>query len=213
VEDHPLFRLGLARTLREHGGFEVCGEAASASAALDGLRQVVCDAVVLDISLPGGNGIELVKQIVAEHPGLQVLMLSMHPEGEYALQALRAGARGYLAKGSAPESLVAALHEVLEGGVYVSPGFRKQLIYRVVSTETGEANPLDRLTARELEVLRFMGDGCSSKQTAEALQISVKTIESHRLHIKEKLELQHASELVSFAMQWRQHAAAADAAR
>ncbi len=203
VDDHPLFRRGLAQTLSESDEFEVCGEAATAAEAMAALRQIACDAAVLDISLHGDDGIELLKEILKEHPDLPVLMLSVHPEGNYAFPALRAGARGYLTKNCALKELGIALRKVLDGGVYVSPQFGRQLIFKLVRNEG--ANPLERLTEREMEVFRQVGEGASSKEIAAALQLSVKTVESHRLHIKDKLELEHASEMVRFAALWRQY--------
>ena len=152
VDDHPIFRHGIVQLINTEPDFFVCGEASSAPQALSALRTVEADAAVLDVSLQGTNGIELLKQIRAEHPDLPVLMLSMHDEKHYALRALRAGAAGY--------------------------------------------------TDREVEVLQLIGEGRSSREIATDLNLSVKTVESHRLHMKEKLRLKNAAELVRFAADW-----------
>lgn len=203
VDDHPIFRLGLTRLIDQDSEFEVCGQAESAPQALGALRQTEADAVVINVSLPGTNGLELVKQLRAEHPALPILMLSVHDEQTYALRCLRAGASGYLMKTGNDQLFVTALRKIVAGGVYVSPAFGEQLIYKVASSkEQGTQSPLQALTDRELEILQHVGTGRSSREIAEALHLSVKTVESHRLHIKEKLGLGDAGKLVRFATEW-----------
>lgn len=212
VDDHPVFRLGLVKLLEDEAGFSVCGTAGTAADALSFLRQQRCDAAVVDISLPGANGIELVKQILAEHPGLPILLVSMHDESVYALRALRAGALGYVMKRDAPTAIIDALGKILTGQIAVSPAFGEQLIYRMArGNAVGEGSPIDCLSDRELEVLHLVGEGQNSHQIANSLHLSVKTIETHRLHIKEKLGFKSAGEMVRFAMDWYREQAAAEA--
>ena len=181
---------------------EVCGEAATAPEALDALRRIKADAVVIDISLPGSDGIELLKHLRSEHPHLPLLVISAHDEKVYALRALRAGAAGYLMKNEGEDCLIPALRKALAGEVWVSPAFGEQIIYKVVHGAVAGGNPLDGLSDRELEVLRLIGAGKSTQEIADLLHLSVKTVESHRLHIKEKLALQTSTELVRFAHEW-----------
>ncbi len=202
VDDHPIFRHGLVKLLELEPDIEVVGEAGSVAHALDALRRIPADAVVVDISLPGANGIELVKHLRAEHPKLPLLVISAHDEQLYALRALRAGASGYLMKSESDELFLAALRKVLAGQVWVSPAFGEQLIFKVARSDSAGGSPLDVLTDRELEILQHVGQGKGSQQIAEVLHLSVKTVESHRLHIKEKLGLKSATELVRFAVEW-----------
>ena len=203
VDDHPIFRHGIVQLINTEPDFFVCGEASSAPQALSALRTVEADAAVLDVSLQGTNGIELLKQIRAEHPDLPVLMLSMHDEKHYALRALRAGAAGYIMKREDVDTFLSALRRVVAGETVVSPTFGQELIYRVVSSENSQSDsPINVLTDREVEVLQLIGEGRSSREIATDLNLSVKTVESHRLHMKEKLRLKHAAELVRFAADW-----------
>jgi DNA-binding NarL/FixJ family response regulator len=211
VDDHPIFRQGLAKMIGMEEDLEVCGQATSAAQAMDALRRIDATAAVVDISLPGADGIELVKHLHAEHPKLPILVISAHDERVYALRALRAGACGYLMKREGEDLLIPALRGVLAGKVWVSPAFGEQLIYKVarggVSGDSGGAggpggSPLDALSDRELEVLRLIGEGKSSHEIADGLHLSIKTVESHRLHVKEKLGLKSSTELVRFAAEW-----------
>src|SRR4051794_19136218 len=203
VEDHPIFRRGLNQLINTEPDLVVCGEAESAPKAVAKLREVKADGTVLDISLQGTNGLELIKQIRAEHPAMPILVLSMHDETVYALRSLRAGANGYLMKDEVPDTVLSGLRKVLTGDVAVSPRFGEQLIYKVVeSGRLGEPSPIDALTDRELEILNLVGAGRSSRQIAADLHLSTKTVESHRLHIKDKLGLKNASELVRFSVEW-----------
>jgi len=202
VDDHPIFRQGLARLIDIETDFSVCGEAASAGQALEALRQIAVDVVLVDISLPGADGVELVKHLVAEHPGLPVLVVSVHDEQTYGLRSLRAGALGYLMKREGKELLWQALRAVLAGQVWVSPTLAEKLIYKVARGKENGSSPLDVLTDRELEVLRLLGGGKSSAEIATALHLSVKTVETHRLHVKQKLDLKTSTDLVRFAVDW-----------
>jgi DNA-binding NarL/FixJ family response regulator len=203
VDDHPLYRHGLARLLAEDGSFSICGEADNAQHALESMRQLNPDGVIVDISLPGTNGIELIKLMLAEQPRLPVLVVSMHEESLYALRALRAGAKGYVMKEETLTQVVEALHRVMEGGIYISPRFSERLVFKVIqSGESDFGSPVDTLSDRELEVLELLGRGRSTRQIADSLHLSVKTIETHRAHIKEKLRCKDAEEMVSFAVEW-----------
>jgi DNA-binding NarL/FixJ family response regulator len=204
VEDHPMFRKAVVDWLRNEPGFDVVGEASSARMALAELREKEADAAVLDISLEGTDGLELIKHLRSEHPDLRILILSMHDEEAYALRALRAGAQGYVMKREPGETFIAALHQILRGEVYVSPSFGKKLIYRAVQASFNEgADPLAKISDRELEVLRLLGEGRSTREIAEQLNLSIKTVESHRLNLRDKLNLKSSSELVRFAIEWR----------
>jgi DNA-binding NarL/FixJ family response regulator len=203
IDDHPIFRRGLVKLIESDDSLTLCGEASTASSALGALREHGCDVAVVDISLPGTDGLELVKHLRAEHPDLPLLVLSAHDEQLYALRALRAGATGYLMKRETDQTFMTAIHKVLAGGVYVSPTFGAQLIYKVArSQREGEGSPLEVLTDRELEILRLVGHGNSTRQIADSLHLSPKTVESHRLHIKDKLDLKSAADLVRFAVEF-----------
>lgn len=203
VEDHPIFRLGLTHLIESDPQFSVCGHAASFPDALDKLRSMQADAAVLDVAIEGANGLELVKHLRTEHPHLALLVLSVHDENIYGPRALRAGAQGYVMKREADDVFLQAIHKVLAGEVYVSPALADNLLYRVVfRNEADSKSQIASLSDRELEVLDLIGRGIPSRDIADKLHISVKTVETHRLHIKEKLGLTHASELVRFAIQW-----------
>ena len=202
VDDHPVFRYGIAALINAESDLAVCGEASSSASALDAMRNFKPDVALLDISLPGTNGIELIKLMKAEQPHLPILMLSMHDESLYALRALR-GALGYVMKAEALTHVLAALRKVLKGELYVSPEFSERLIFQAVqSVEGGMGSPVDKLSDRELEVLELLGRGLGTKGIASELHLSVKTIETHRAHIKEKLGFKDASEMVRFAIDW-----------
>jgi DNA-binding NarL/FixJ family response regulator len=202
VDDHPIFRLGLSKLVGFEQDLAVCGEANNTVQALDALRHTEADVVVVDISLPGANGMELVKSLRAEHPKLPLLVLSAHDENLYALRALRAGASGFLMKRESESSFIPALRAVLAGKIWVSSIFGQQLIYKIARGGENGGSPLDALTDRELEILRLVGEGKASSQIAESLHLSVKTVECHRLHVKEKLNLKTAGELARFAVEW-----------
>jgi DNA-binding NarL/FixJ family response regulator len=203
VDDHPVFRYGIAALISAEKDLTVCGEAESAPAALDVMRRLKPDLAVLDISLQGTNGIELIKLMRSEQPRLPVLILSMHDESLYALRALRAGAKGYLMKAEAMTQVVNALRKVLNGEIYVSPRFSERLIFKAIqSLEGGMGSPVDKLSDRELEVLQLLGKGFGTREIANELHLSVKTIETHRAHIKEKLGFKDAGEMVRFAIDW-----------
>ena len=203
VDDHPLFRKGLEQLIHSDGAFAVCGEAGNASEAMDVIRKLDPDLAIVDLSLPGANGIELIKNIRAEFPKLPILVLSMHDESLYAVRALRAGANGYVMKHEAMANVVQAINEVFSSRPYLSPAMAAQIITKFAhGTTTGEADATDRLSDRELEILEAIGKGKDVHQIAKLLHLSPKTVETHRAHIKEKLQLKNAREVARFAVQW-----------
>jgi len=203
IDDHPLFRKGLEQLIASSNGFAVCGEAANAAEGMSTLRKLKPDLAIVDISLPGANGIELIKNIRAEFPKLPVLVLSMHDESLYALRSIRAGAQGYVMKQEALENVVRALYEIVGGRPYLSPAMSAKLITKFASgSENGKANPTDKLSDRELEILELIGKGHEVRDIATALHLSPKTVETHRAHIKEKLNLANARQVARYAVQW-----------
>ena len=203
IDDHPLLRRGMAAVLSDLPEFNVCGEAENALQALQAMRDLIPDVVLVDINLPGANGLELIKLMLAEQPKLRILVVSMHDESLYALRSLRAGAKGYLMKSEALEQIVAAVRKVASGGIYVTPRFSERIVFQAIqSMDSGMGSPVDGLSDRELEVLRHLGKGLGTREIAAALHLSIKTIETHRAHIKEKLGFKEASEMVSFAGDW-----------
>ena len=203
VEDHPIFLHGLKQLIEEEPGFEVIETAVDAKEAMKALREHRPDAAIVDIALPGTSGIELVKMMKAEKPNLMVLVVSMHNESQYVLRALRAGARGYVMKAEAPIQVICALRKILAGDVYISPELSERLIFKTFQDPTlEEESPVKALTRRELEVLDLIGRGFGTREIAEQLNMSTKTVETHRGHIREKLEMADSGELVRFAMDW-----------
>jgi DNA-binding NarL/FixJ family response regulator len=203
VDDHPLFRKGLEQLIHSDGGFAVCGEAGNAAESMDVIRKLNPDLAIVDLSLPGANGIELIKNIRAEFPSLPILVLSMHDESLYGLRALRAGANGYVMKHEAMANVVQAIREVFSGRPYLSPAMAAQVITKFAKKSSeGESDAVDRLSDRELEILELIGKGREVRQIANLLHLSPKTVETHRAHIKEKLQLKNAREVARFAVQW-----------
>lgn len=203
VDDHPGYRAGLIKFLECEPDLAICAEVSSAAQALTALREKHCNAAIVDIALPGIDGIELTKQLLAERPKLPILIVSMHEESLYGLRALKAGASGYITKGERAGPFLDALRAVLAGEVAVSAAFAKKLIFKVVRGQAnGDGTLLDVLSERELGVLQLLGQGKSSREAATALRLSVKTIETHRQHIKEKLGFETAPEMICFAVEW-----------
>jgi len=203
VEDHPIFRHGLVQVINSEPDLHVCGEAQGGPAALGALRMKSADLVVTDVCLQGANGIELTKQLRAEHPDIPILVLSMHDETLYAMRALKAGANGFVMKRAGVAVFLDAIRRVLEGKVYVSSDLGEHLIQQAIrGPEALAASPVDLLTDRELEILELIGKGRSSREIAAELNLSTKTVESHRLRMKNKLGMKSAAELVRFAVDW-----------
>ena len=203
VDDHPLFRKGLQEMIHSNGNFAVCGEAGDAAEAMTVIRKLKPDLAIVDLSLPGANGIELIKNIRAEFSKLPILVLSMHDESLYALRALRAGAEGYVMKHEAMANVIHAIHEVFNGRPYLSPAMAAQVITKFAQRQAeGEADAVQRLSDRELEILELIGKGQDVRQIAKRLNLSPKTVETHRSHIKGKLDLKNSREVARFALQW-----------
>ncbi len=181
----------------------VCGEAEEAPKGFEAVGVLKPDVAVVDISLKGGNGLELIKNIKASHPNLPILVLSMHDESLYAERALRAGSLGYIMKEEAAESVLVAIRKVLKGEVVLSDKMQVRLLHQLVNGRLKQGtSPIDTLSDRELEVFRMIGEGRSTRQIAEELHLSVRTVEAYREYIKEKLNLKNATELVQHAFQW-----------
>lgn len=203
VDDHPIVRQGLRRLIEQEDDLSVCGEAETTREAKAAIRELKPDVVIVDISLKQGDGIELVKDARAHYPALPLLVLSMHDESIYAERMLSAGANGYIMKQAASDQFLVALRRVLEGGIYVSEVVGNSMIQKFASGGAYiSANPIDRLSNRELQILHMIGRGLSTRQAAEALNLSVKTVESHRQRIKRKLNLSTGSQLVQYAVNW-----------
>lgn len=203
VDDHPIMRHGLAQLLRTEEGLTVCGESGSAKDGLQAVGELKPDLVIIDLTLPDKNGLELLKDIQAVYPGTQCLVLSMHEESLYAERALRAGARGYLMKETAADNLVVAVRKVLGGGIYVSDTMASRMLEQVTGNRGKPGvSGIDTLTDRELEILEMIGQGVATKILAERLSISTRTVEAHRAHIKDKLGISDGAALVRYAVQW-----------
>ncbi len=203
VDDHPIVRQGLRRLIEAEPDLEVCGESESAREAKTAIRDLEPDAVIVDVSLKQGDGLELVKDTRAHYAALPLLVLSMHDEAIYAERMLSAGANGYIMKQAASDQFLIALRRVLDGGIYVSEAVGNSMIEKFAAGGAYiSANPIDSLTNRELQVLHMIGKGLSTRQTAEALNLSVKTVESHRQRIKRKLSLRTSAQLMQYAVNW-----------
>jgi DNA-binding NarL/FixJ family response regulator len=203
VDDHPLFRKGLEELIHSDAEFAVCGEAGNAAEAMEVIRKLKPDMAIVDLSLPGANGIELIKNIRAEFPSLPILVLSMHDESLYALRALRAGGDGYVMKHEAMANVIQAIREVFNGRPYLSPAMAAQVITKFAHRQAdGEVDAVERLSDRELEILELIGKGNEVRQIAKLLHLSPKTVETHRAHIKDKLDLKNSREVARFALQW-----------
>jgi DNA-binding NarL/FixJ family response regulator len=206
IDDHPIMRHGLAQLLRMEEGLEICGEAGSAREGIEAIPKVSPDLVILDLTLPDKHGLELLKDIQAQHPGLRCLVLSMHDESLYAERALRAGARGYIMKEVAADHLVTAVRKILSGGIFISEAISARMIEQISNARSrGGPAGIETLTDRELEVLGMIGAGTPTKLIAEKLGISVRTVEAHRAHIKEKLAITDGAALVRYAVQWSEN--------
>jgi DNA-binding NarL/FixJ family response regulator len=201
VDDHPIVRQGLAQLIDNEPDLTVVGQGEDVYDSLRAIRQEKPDLCLVDVSLKGSDGIELLKEIKTMDPDMPVLILSMHDEGLYAERALRAGARGYIMKQESPPILLAAIRKVLKGEVYVSDNLSATLLRRMVGGKKKDAElPMDRLTDRELEVFRLIGAGSTVREIAEKLFLSTKTVEAHREHIKQKLNLKSSADLLRYAI-------------
>ncbi len=204
VDDHPLMRQGLALLINQQQDMQVCGEAEEAQAAMQAIAQLRPDIMILDISLSGPDGLELLKNIRAFNPGLPVLILSMHDEAIYAERALRARANGYIMKQEATEKVLIAVRRILNGEIYLSDRMSNKMLQQYIGgTPSMMQSRIASLSDRELEVFRLIGEGRATREIAEELHLSIKTVETYQAHIKEKLALRSGRELIQHAIQWK----------
>ena len=202
VDDHPLLRQGLALLVNREDDLTVCGEAEEAQTAMKEIAARRPDILIADISLNGPDGLELLKSLRALYPSLPVLILSMHDESIYAERALRARANGYIMKQEATEKVLVAVRRILGGDIYLSDRMSNKLLHQYISGASPDMNSrLSTLSDRELEVFRLIGEGRSTRQIAEKLHLSIKTVETYQAHIKDKLSLHSGRELVQHAIQ------------
>jgi len=202
VDDHPLLRQGLAQLINQEEDMSAVGQAGDANEALSGIEGAKPDLAIVDISLKGTSGIELTKNLLAMRPNMRVLIISMYDESVYLERALRAGAKGYLMKREATDHVITAIRKVLGGDVYVSAKWRDKLVNMFGKSGTAAGGLAGKkLSDREMEVLQLTGQGHSTKQIAQELHVSAKTIESHYANIKNKLDLKNSHELIQYAVQ------------
>jgi DNA-binding NarL/FixJ family response regulator len=203
VDDHPVVRDGLVTIVNHERDMNVCGQADDAYQALKAVAELKPDIVVTDISLKSSDGIELTKNIKTRWPGLPVIIFSVHDESIYAERALRAGAQAYMMKETVSENIIKAIRTVLSGEIFVSDKILKKFLHNIAGDKGGAAQtPIEHLSDRELEIFRLIGEGLKASQIAKQLHLSIKTIETYRTRIKEKLGLVNASELLQYSIRW-----------
>ena len=200
ADDHGIVRAGLRRIVEESGDMEVVAEAADGRETLRLVQEILPDVAVIDISMPGLDGLEVVSQLHGHYPDLPILILTMHEEGQYVVRAIQAGAMGYLTKQSAPEQLVKAIRKVYAGSRYLTDEAAETLALRI-ARGSGEQSPLDSLSMRELQVLRRLAMGHTNREIASAYNISIKTVDTYRSRLLKKLDLRNNAELSRFAIQ------------
>jgi DNA-binding NarL/FixJ family response regulator len=202
VDDHPIFRAGLTGLVNLEAELTVCGEAHDAVQAMALLEKLQPDLVLLDMSLPDKSGLELLKDIRAFAPRTPVLIISMHDETLYAERVIKAGGRGYIMKQEGPEKIVQAIRKVLFGGISVSESISTQILDAMSGGKSGTSSSVSTLTDREFEVYRLLGQGKEPHEIARTLHLSIKTVDTHRAHIRQKLGLRNATELIHHATRW-----------
>ena len=202
ADDHNIVRAGLRRIVEESGDMEVVAEAADGREAIQLVKKTAPDVAVIDISMPGLDGLEVIGQLQALYPKLPILVLTMHEEGQYVVRAIQAGAMGYLTKQSAPEQLVKAIRKIYDGQRYITDEAAESLALRVAKGSNGKS-PLDSLSMRELQVLRRLAMGHTNREIASAYHISIKTVDTYRARLLKKLGLRNNAELSRFAIQNR----------
>ena len=205
VDDHPIFRAGLTGLVNLEADLVVCGEAHDAVQALDALEKLKPDLVLLDMSLPGKSGLELLKDVRALSPRTPVLIISMHDETLYAERVIRAGGRGYIMKQEGPGKIIHAIRRVLAGGISVSESISSQILDALSGAKVGSkpsVASVSTLTDREFEVYRLLGQGKEPHDISRILHLSIKTVDTHRMHIRQKLGLRNATELIHHATRW-----------
>jgi len=203
VDDHAMVRMGLAALIRAESDLELCGEAEDCATATSEVAKLRPDVVIADISLRGNSGLELIKNIKVLDPGIHIVVLSVHDESIYALRVLKAGAKAYVMKQDVASKVIDAVRKVCRGEMYVSDEVASQMLNRLVhgQTEPGDS-PVAGLSDRELEVVTLIGSGLATREVAARLHMSVKTVETHRAHIKTKVDLTSATQLVRFCVRW-----------
>ncbi len=203
VDDHPMMRDGLARLINNEPDLVVSAEAGTARDAISAMAQTKPDLALVDIALPDKNGLELIKDLEALQPGLPVLVISMHDETLYAERVLRAGGRGYIMKQEGGRQILQAIRRILSGQIYVSDAVSARILESFSGQRPeGGSSPIEKLTDREFEIFQLIGQGLGTRQIADRLRLSIKTVEVHRLHIKEKLQLADSPALVRYAVRW-----------
>ncbi|MEW6235034.1 MAG: response regulator transcription factor [Candidatus Omnitrophota bacterium] len=209
VDDHPLMRMGIAALINQESDLAVCGEAGDAVQALKLISEIHPDLAIVDLSLKDASGIELIKQIKARNDRIAILVVSMYDEFLYAERAFRAGAMGYVMKQETPERLLEAIRRVLRGSVYMSDGLNEKMVYQLVTGHSGlSPSPMEQLSDREMEVFHLIGRGFKICQISQVMNVSVKTVETYRNRIKEKLNIKQSNELLQYAIQWLQNKSA-----
>jgi DNA-binding NarL/FixJ family response regulator len=203
VDDHPIIRDGLATIVNHERDMNVCGQADDAYQALKAVTELKPDIVVTDISLKNSDGIDLTKSIKIRYPRLPVIIFSVHDESLYAERALLAGAKAYLMKDAISENIIKAIRTVLSGEIYVSDTISKKFLHKIAGDKAGTAKtPVENLSDREFEIFRLIGEGLKASKIAKRLHLSIKTIETYRSRIKEKLNLADAAELLRYSIKW-----------
>ncbi len=202
VDDHPMMREGLAQLIAQETDLVVCGEADDAAPALEQIEKLKPDLALVDITLRSTNGLELIKDLRIREPGLSILVISMHDEFLYAERVLRAGGRGYVMKQEGGKKLMEAIRHVLSGKTYVSEKISAKILDSFSGRPAETGSPVERLTDREFQVFQLIGQGLSTKEIAHKLSVSAKTVEVHRVNIKQKLNVGTAPELIRFAVRW-----------
>ena len=203
VEDHPIFRAGLKELIETEHDLRVCGEADTITGALKVIEKTQPDLVIVDITLKGRNGIELISELHRDHSNLPILVLSMHDEALYAERAFRAGANGYIMKEETSDSIIKGIRAVYSGQKYASKQFMAKILDKFLNhSPDSSRSPIDRLTTRELDVFRLLGQGMTTRDIADHLDLGVKTIGTYRERIKTKLDLQNATDLIHSAVRW-----------
>lgn len=206
VDDHPIFRMGMQELLNQEDDLTVCGVAEDFGGARKSLSEMKPDLAIIDISLAEENGLDLVKEITINYSGLPILVLSLHDESVWAERAIRAGARGYVMKKEASESVISAIRNILNGKIHVSPDMMAHLLDKFQGNPGAQGAPtVDLLTDRELEVFRLIGSGLSTREIAERMKLGIKTIGTYRDRIKQKLCIKSATELTRHAILWKEN--------
>ena len=204
MDDHPLIRRGLVALINAESDMEVCGQAEDASTGLQEIMKVQPDLVIVDITLDGNSGLELIKSVRAYNPKIQLMALSMHHESIYGLRVLKAGARAYVMKHDMVSTIIEAIRRIRSGDLYVSEYIANEMLNQLVNARPADNDPssVSTLSDRELEVVSLIGHGLLTREIALRLHLSVKTIETHRANIKKKVQLQNATQLVQYCVRW-----------